>query len=94
MRHSGAIIQKDLAMLVDVYRNWTRDRVLLIEDGKGLSGISDTGSEFLADMEFEHKWDTESSTPPYSLKKEVVLLSLDEHGYYAAALDIQVKIVE
>lgn len=81
-------------MLVDVYRDWTRDRVLLIEDGKELSGISETGSEFLADMEFEHQWDTESSIPPYSLKKEVVLLSLGEHGYYAATLDVQIKIVD
>lgn len=81
-------------MLVDVYRDWTRDRVLLIEDGKELSGISEAGSDFLADMEFEQKWDPESSSPPYSLKKEVVLLALNEYGYYAAKLDIQIKIVD
>ena len=34
-------------MLVDIYRDRALEKILIVEDGKGIPRISDSGSEFL-----------------------------------------------
>lgn len=84
-------------MLVDIFRDPGLDKILILEDGKGLSRISDAGSGFLSNLEFKRQIDTEHSELPNGLDKDVVLASLKEHGYFAARLKTvvsELKIVD
>ncbi|WP_085600375.1 hypothetical protein [Pseudomonas sp. B10(2017)] len=67
-------------MQVDIYRD--QDRILIVEDGKGIPRISGAGSEFLNGLTFERRVAIESL--PTGLKQAEVLQSLRDKGFYAA----------
>lgn len=77
-------------MQVDIYRGL--DRLLIIEDGKEISGISGSGSQFLDGLAFERK--IAFADLPAGLKKTEVLQSLKEKGFYAARQVVTLTEVE
>lgn len=67
-------------MQVDIYRDL--DRLLIVEDSKGIPRISGAGSVFLDGLAFERRVAIENL--PTGLKQAEVLRSLKEKGFYAA----------
>lgn len=67
-------------MQVDLYRDL--DRLLIVEEGKGISRISCAGSEFLNGLTYERTISIQDL--PAGLKQAAVLDSLTEKGFYAA----------
>lgn len=71
-------------MIIDIKKDRYQTKILLIEDGKEISGLSDSAPEFLSDLVFERQIDTSQVALPPGLNNEEVLNSLKERGYYAA----------
>ncbi|MFL1552574.1 hypothetical protein ACI77I_26420 [Pseudomonas sp. D47] len=79
-------------MLVDIYRDPGLDRILIVEDGKGIPRISGIGSNFLKDLTFHRQVDF--TDLPSGLQSEEVMASLKERGFYAARQTVTVTEVE
>ncbi|WP_236192750.1 hypothetical protein [Pseudomonas glycinae] len=79
-------------MLVDIYRDEALDRILIVEDGKGIPQISGEGSKFLKDLTFHRQVDFKDL--PTALQSEEVMASLKERGFYAARQTVTVTEVE
>lgn len=77
-------------MQVDIYRDL--DRLLIVEDGKGIPRISGAGSAFLDGLTFERRVAIENL--PTGLGKAEVLQSLKEKGFYAARQRLNLTEVE
>lgn len=71
-------------MLIDIKKDRNQTKILLIEDGREISGLSDSAPEFLRDLLFERQIDTSQTPLPPGLNNEEVLKSLRERGFYAA----------
>ncbi|PNA03544.1 MULTISPECIES: hypothetical protein [unclassified Pseudomonas] len=79
-------------MLVDIYRDEVLDKILIVEDGKGIPRISGKGSQFLKDLTFQRQVDFKDL--PTGLQSEEVMASLKERGFYAARQTVTVTEVE
>ncbi|KGK24342.1 hypothetical protein [Pseudomonas plecoglossicida] len=77
-------------MQVDIYRD--QDRILIVEDGKGIPRINGAGSEFLDGLTFVRRVVIEDL--PTGLKQAEVLQSLRERGFYAARQHVTLTEVE
>ncbi|MHB2241707.1 hypothetical protein [Pseudomonas fluorescens] len=79
-------------MLVHIYRDEVLDKILIVEDGKGIPRISGAGSKFLKDLTFHRQVDFKDL--PIGLQNEEVMASLKERGFYAARQTVTVTEVE
>lgn len=79
-------------MLVDIYRDPGLDRILIVEDGKGIPRISGEGSKFLEDLTFHRQVDFKNL--PTGLQSEEVMASLKARGFYAARQAVTVTEIE
>ena len=79
-------------MRVDIYRDQALDRILIVEDGKGIPRISGEGSKFLDGLMFQSQIDFEDL--PTGLKNEEIMQSLKDRGFYAARQSVTITEVE
>lgn len=79
-------------MLVDIYCDDDLNRILIVEEGKGIPRISGEGSKFLKDLSFHRQ--VEFKDLPTGLQSEDVMASLKEHGFYAARQTVTITEVE
>lgn len=81
-------------MLVDIFHHPVQDRILLIKDGKGISNISDLGSEFLDGLVFLRQIDIDVDGLPSGLSVDEVMQSLAEKSFYAAKYSAEIREIE
>lgn len=79
-------------MLVDIYRDEAQEKILIVEDGKGVPRISGEGSKFLEDLTFQRQVDFKDL--PAGLQTEEVKGSISNRGFYAARQSVTVTEVE
>ena len=79
-------------MLVDIYRDEAQEKILIVEDGKGVPRISGEGSKFLEGLTFQRQVDFKDL--PAGLQTEEVKGSISNRGFYAARQSVTVTEAE
>ncbi|WDH25091.1 hypothetical protein [Pseudomonas chlororaphis] len=79
-------------MRVDIYRDQALDKILIVEDGKGIPRISGEGSKFLDGLAFQRQIDFKEL--PTGLQSDKVMQSLKNRGFYAARQTVTITEVE
>lgn len=79
-------------MRVDIYRDQGLNKILIVEDGKGIPRISGEGSKFMDGLVFQQQ--VELKDLPIGLKGERVIESIKNRGFYAARQSVTVTEIE
>ena len=69
-------------MRVDVYRNRSLEKILIVKAGADIKVLFDEGSAFIRRLEFIREIDMEADKLPIYLKKDEAYLAIETNGFH------------
>ncbi|MNF92176.1 hypothetical protein D3C84_748130 [compost metagenome] len=81
-------------MLVDIYRDQTHEKYLIVKCSKDITKITAADAEFLKDLKHWRRIDTDFENLPTGLHTNEVLIAIEGRGYYAARRKVTIREIE
>jgi hypothetical protein len=81
-------------MLVDIYRDQSHEKYLIVKHDKDITKITAADAEFLNDLNHWRRIDTDLENLPTGLHTYEVLIAMEARGYYAARHKVTVHEIE
>jgi hypothetical protein len=83
-----------MEMLVDIYRDQSHEKYLIVQHNKDITKITAADAEFLKGLKHWRRIDTDIENLPKGLHTYEALIGVEARGYYAARRQVTVSEIE